>query len=295
MRHKSQTEEHREGASVRGIVLLEHVNVRVPDQSLAALFFVSAMGFTRDPYVDFDDWNMWINVGRQQFHTPKGAAQVFRGEIGIRVPSLEELEMRLERLAPRFEATSFSFQRTGQALRITCPWGNRFICRAAEPGQIPMAIDRIDIAVPEGAIDGIEHAYKALLGCEVARTERSVEVRTEASQCLAFTTNDVPPQPYDGHHIAVYIHDFNEVRERLESEGLISEHSDEHQFRFVDFRDARTGETVWELEHEVRSLEHPMHGRKLVNRNPANTFFDYAREREALESLTRSSSHPQAN
>src|SRR5271165_5012248 len=43
---------------------LEHVNVHVPDQRLATLFYVVGLGLTRDPYLMVSDTNMWINAGR---------------------------------------------------------------------------------------------------------------------------------------------------------------------------------------------------------------------------------------
>src|SRR5207253_10011378 len=58
---------------------LEHVNVQIPDQRLAMLFYVSGLGLTRDPYLMVHDGNMWINAGRSQFHLPTGPAQVLRG------------------------------------------------------------------------------------------------------------------------------------------------------------------------------------------------------------------------
>ncbi len=71
---------------VGNILALEHLNLTVPDQATAALFYVSGLGFTRDPYVDFGVFNfnnMWVNVGDQQFHLPQGKAQHFRGTIGL--------------------------------------------------------------------------------------------------------------------------------------------------------------------------------------------------------------------
>src|SRR5215468_4768870 len=62
---------------------LEHVNVQVPDQRLATLFYVAGLGLTRDPYLMVSDSNMWVNVGRSQFHLPTGAAQVLRGHTGL--------------------------------------------------------------------------------------------------------------------------------------------------------------------------------------------------------------------
>src|SRR5437899_2351796 len=58
---------------------LEHVNVQVPDQRLAQLFYAAGLGLTRDPYLMVADTNMWINVGRSQFHLPTGKPQVVRG------------------------------------------------------------------------------------------------------------------------------------------------------------------------------------------------------------------------
>ena len=53
---------------------LEHVNVTVPDQRPATLFYVAGLGLTRDPYLMVSDTNMWVNVGRSQFHLPSGPA-----------------------------------------------------------------------------------------------------------------------------------------------------------------------------------------------------------------------------
>src|SRR5678815_1595392 len=62
---------------------LEHVNVQVPDPHLAQLFYAVGLGLTRDPYLMVSDTNMWINVGRSQFHLPTGPAQVVRGHTGL--------------------------------------------------------------------------------------------------------------------------------------------------------------------------------------------------------------------
>jgi hypothetical protein len=52
------------------VVALEHLNVAVPDQRLATIFYVMALGLTRDPFLMTGVNNMWINVGRSQFHLP---------------------------------------------------------------------------------------------------------------------------------------------------------------------------------------------------------------------------------
>jgi len=67
---------------VGNIISLEHVNVQISDQSLATLFYVVGMGFTRDPYLNVGLNNMWVNVGEQQFHLPTRTPQVIVGHVG---------------------------------------------------------------------------------------------------------------------------------------------------------------------------------------------------------------------
>ena len=68
---------------VGNILALEHVNVTVPDQAEATFFYVNGLGFTRDPYIDFGPFNVWINVGAQQFHLPTRDPQVVRGHVAV--------------------------------------------------------------------------------------------------------------------------------------------------------------------------------------------------------------------
>src|SRR6266496_5821006 len=89
---------------------LEHVNVQVPDQRLATLFYVAGLGLTRDPYLMVSDANMWINVGKSQFHLPSGPAQVLRGHTGIVISGREALLERLASVRKRLEGTRFDFR-----------------------------------------------------------------------------------------------------------------------------------------------------------------------------------------
>ena len=61
------------------IVELGHVNVTVPDQSLAVAYYLMGLGLTRDPYLMAGLENMWVNVGKGQFHLPTRGQQVVRG------------------------------------------------------------------------------------------------------------------------------------------------------------------------------------------------------------------------
>src|SRR3954452_10200686 len=85
---------------------LEHVNVQVPDQRLATLFYVAGLGLTRDPYLLVSDTNMWINVGRSQLHLPSGKPQILRGHVGIVISGREALLERLASVAKKLEGTA---------------------------------------------------------------------------------------------------------------------------------------------------------------------------------------------
>src|SRR6201989_2598433 len=73
----------------------EHVNVTVPDQRLATLFYVAGLGLTRDPFLMVSDTNMWVNVGKNQFHLPAGQAQVLRGHTALVISGRDALLARL--------------------------------------------------------------------------------------------------------------------------------------------------------------------------------------------------------
>ena len=60
--------------------------------------------------------------------------------------------------------------------------------------------------------------------------------------------------------------------------------TDEHEYRFVDIVDLRDATVKFKLEHEIRSMRHPLFGRPLVNRNPAQTNRAYVRGQDAFES-----------
>src|SRR3989449_9649332 len=85
----------RSSQDVGNILALEHVNVRIPDQGLATLFYIVGLGLTRDPYLMVGTDNMWANAGQQQFHLPTARPQVLRGCAGLGVPDLEALKTTL--------------------------------------------------------------------------------------------------------------------------------------------------------------------------------------------------------
>ncbi|MEJ2089610.1 MAG: hypothetical protein P8Y69_14295 [Gammaproteobacteria bacterium] len=277
----AETNYDRCAEDVGNIVMLEHVNLTVPDQGVAALFYVTGLGFTRDPYIDFGTFNMWINLGEQQFHLPKANAQVFRGHIGVVVPDLDDLKKRLKFIAKPMADTAFGWEEKDDHIALTCPWGNDI--RAYPAGSFPLmdlGMPYVDMQVPPDTASGIARFYADVLGCPVTAEGGVARVKMGYNQEMRFTETDAPIADYDGHHIAVYVSNFSGPHDYLAERGLITEESDQYQYRFQAIVDPESGETLTEIEHEVRSLSHAMYHRNLVNRNPAVNFFTYRKGAE---------------
>ena len=259
------------------VVTLEHVNTRVPDQRLATLFYVSGLGLTRDPYLMTGVTNMWINVGRSQFHLPGGGPQVLRGHTGLVIPNRSSLLRRLESVKKPLEGTHFSYSERNDYVEATCPWGNRVRC--FEPGErfgnMQLGMPYVELEVPRGSIDGIARFYREVLATSsgIAEDERGRHAWAAVGpgQKLIFRESDAAAPAFDGHHIAVYLADFSGPYRRLIERGLITEESDQHQYRFVDIVDIDSGKVLFQIEHEVRSMRHPLYARAHVNRNPEQT------------------------
>src|SRR5215218_9545936 len=106
---------------VGNIIALEHVNTTIPDQGMATVFYLSGMGFTRDPYVLVGSSAMWVNVGEEQFHLPTRVAQTLPGHVGVLVPSLEALARRLQSIGPSLSGTVFTFSVKADYIEATSP------------------------------------------------------------------------------------------------------------------------------------------------------------------------------
>ena len=261
---------------------LEHVNVTVPDQRLATLFYVAGIGLTRDPYLMVSDSNMWVNVGRSQFHLPSGAPQVLRGHTGIVIAGREALLDRLASVAGKLKGTAFAYAEHNDYVEATCPWGNRLRCYepdAARFGRITLGIPYVEFEVPRGTAQGICGFYPEIMGmpAELGNGDGAVvRVKAGGGQYLQFRETDSPQPEYDGHHVQIYITDFSGPYRRLSERGLVNREDNQYQYRFRDITDLASGKPLFTAEHEVRSVTHPMYMRPLINRNPAQTNRNYA-------------------
>src|SRR5471032_2999678 len=165
---------NRTAEDLGNVVALEHVNVTVPDQQLATLFYVMGLGLTRDPYIMTGLENMWMNVGRSQFHLPtQKKPQVLRGHTGLVLPDRAALLKRLAMVQERLIHTQFKFAEHEAYVEATCPWGNRMRCHAPDEqrfGRIQLGMPYVEFEVPSGAASGIAEFYRRVL-----RTSATVE------------------------------------------------------------------------------------------------------------------------
>lgn len=278
---------------VSNIVHLEHVNVTHSDQRLATLFYIAGLGGTRDPYLMVGLDNMWVNLGRHQMHLPSRGAQPqrLRGTIGLVVPDLGLLKRRLGEVAPELRGTEFRFEDHGGHVSVSCPWGNRFRCHAPAPefGDTELAMAYVEFDVPPGSAEGIARFYPEVMGAPASKLERdgsrTAAVSVGRDQRLLFRETAGPLPEYDGHHIQIYLADFSGPYARLMERGLVTMETDAHEWRFQDIVDPATGAALFRIEHEVRSLKHPLYGRPLVNRNPAQTNRGYRRGQDAFRGV----------
>jgi hypothetical protein len=274
---------------IGNIVGLGHVNTAIPKQRLSTLFYVTALGLTRDPFINTGIDNMWINVGQSQFHLPTGRIEVLRGITGLVLPDREALLARLARVRAPLAGTSFDFRERNDCVETVSPWGNRIHCHAPDPerfGVVALGMAYVQFDVPPGTAEGIGRFYREVLAAAADLLDdgdgRRVRVTVGARQYLVFHETDAPEATFDGHHVQIDVADFSGPHRRLQQLGLVTEESSQHQYRFKDIVDLGTRRVLFTIEHEVRSMQHPMYARALVNRNPAQTGMSYRPGRDSL-------------
>jgi hypothetical protein len=258
---------------IGNLVLLEHVNLTMPDQRLATAFFVSGLGLTRDPYLNTGVNNMWINAGRSQLHLPHGEAQRLRGHVGLILGERDALLKRLRDIQPVLADTAFAWNEAEDRVQVTCPWGNRYDCldpRAdARWSGIDLGIAYVQLDVPPGRTHGIAAFYRDMFDARVQLSDARAAIDIGGHQQLVYAETPAANPHYDGHHIQIYVADFSRPYARLAERGL-TYGEEPHQYRFRQIVDPANGEPCFELEHEIRSLRHPLYARPLVNRNPGH-------------------------
>ena len=274
---------------IGNIVGLGHVNTAIPKQRLSTLFYVTGLGLTRDPFINTSTDNMWINVGQSQFHLPTGRIEVLRGTTGLVVPDRAALLERLAKLRGPLGGTSFDFRESNAGVETVSPFGNRIHCHAPDPerfGPVALGMAYVRFDVRPGAAAGIARFYREVFAAPADLLDDAdgprARVMVGARQYFVFRETDAPEQAYDGHHVQIDVADFSRPHRRLQALGLVTEESSQHQYRFRDIVDPDSRSVLFTVEHEVRSMQHPMYARPLVNRNPAQTGMSYRPGRDSL-------------
>jgi hypothetical protein len=272
----------RSAEDLGNIVGLEHVNLQVADQGLATVFYMSGLGLTRDPFMMTSIDNMWVNVGRSQFHLPTGKAQNLRGHVGLIVPDRAALLARLERVRKLLDGTKYDFAKHDDHVEAICPWGNRFRCYEPGPrfGQIALGMAYVEFDVPVGAAAGVADFYRKVFDTPARVDKGAAHVSVGMQQELVFRETRKALPAYDGHHIQIYVADFSRPHKKLLERGLITEESNQYQYRFDSIVDPGSAKPLVQVEHEVRSMTHPLYARPLVNRNPQQTNRNYVQGRD---------------
>jgi hypothetical protein len=219
---------------------------------------------------------------------PVGAAQVLGGVVGLVMPDLDALMKRLAAVKPQLKNSKFAVARSGAQVDISCPWGNRLRVHAPDVsrfGRMMLGMPYVEIDAAAGTAARIARFYTEILGAPAASGEDAAgafaRIPVGLSESLVFRETRLELPPFDGHHVQIAVADFSGVHRRLLERGLITEESNQSQFRFKDIIDLDTGAVLATLEHEVRSMRHPMYSRHLVNRNPANADSGYTAGHEA--------------
>ena len=190
----------------------------------------------------------------------------------------------------RLSGTRFAFAERNDHIEATCPWGNRVRCYEpdhARFGPISIGIPYVEFDVPVGTTQAIADFYGRIIDVP-ARFSREDDDRATArvlvgrDQYLVFRETDRPLPEFDNHHVAIYLVNFSEPYRRLRERNLVSQEDNRYQYRFRDIVDLDSGRPLYTVEHEVRSVTHPMYLRPLINRNPMLTNQNYAPGYEEL-------------
>ena len=182
----------------------------------------------------------------------------------------------MKRVVPE-KSTKFSWLDKGDTVEATCPWGNRIRCHAPSPEypRTELGLVYVDFDVPPGTAQGIARFYDQVMRAPASARTGRAEVAIGRNQKLFFTEAKESLPEYDGHHIQMYIADFSTGYDWLKERGLITMETDQNEWRFQWITDPQDGRKLFQIEHEVRSMKHPLFARPLVNRNPNITNMSY--------------------
>ena len=163
-------------------------------------------------------------------------------------------------------------------------WGEDVVKRFGRSCSACAGIAYVEFPCPTGTAEKIALFYDSVFDATTSVVQDTtgpvaviafgrVTAEGLADQALLFRETDEPIPPYDGHHVAMYVGqssaDFEQAFKNAQLADVIwvnprfSDKADTvegakkwNQFRFKDIVDMDTGNTIFELEHEIRSVEH---------------------------------------
>ncbi|ETW10426.1 hypothetical protein H310_00733 [Aphanomyces invadans] len=291
------------------VLLLEHINLSIQesgdDATSSGIFYLNVLGCARDPRVQR---MVHANIGLSQFHVlpDQPVGQRINGEIALFYPDLDQFAEHVAKQAYPHEwkncrsnhlppsIASWDFANASSLYRhiqLLCPNRNVFKCFQApedyssaveaigtQPGahSLGMGMAYIKFFVRSGIALGIARFYEEFLGATCTMEKSSdgqvvCAVECGSIQRLLFeeVSSDVQLQPYDGHHICIYISEFESSFFHLHERQLTwnnplfedrcdswAEAEKHNQYRILRVVDPATETLLMELEHEIRPVSH---------------------------------------
>ncbi|GLC38576.1 hypothetical protein PLESTM_000749300 [Pleodorina starrii] len=124
---------------VGNVVLLEHINLEVPDVEVARLFFGEGLGLSADPSTTAAQRGglhvMWYNCGKQQFHIARGpgAQRLPPGSVvGLVMRDVGAVAERMEGVRQMLGDVALTYARS-DTLEVVDPYGNTYAVHASLP------------------------------------------------------------------------------------------------------------------------------------------------------------------
>ena len=164
-------------------------------------------------------------------------------------------------------------------------WGDAVVHRFGKDTAECVGLSYVEFNCPPGTADKISLFYDSVFDATTSVVQDTtgpvaiigfgnITSQGRSDQALLFreTARSTIP-PYDGHHVAMYVgqsaEDFAQAFKNAQLAGVVWKNprfADQvdtlalaaqwNQFRFKDIVDMDTGETIFTLEHEIRSVAH---------------------------------------
>ena len=280
-------------------LLLEHINLNVPDEAAARAFYVSGLGGAVQP--KSSNWRqLHVNIGASQFHLIHSASRPDAQPPGepMRAPQKWPARTKLwSKETPGELCTRLERQRADAGwsnrppemtlgadslptVLCECPWGNRYEVCAAPTGFVPegahpggagplVAMRELVHPVRPGGAAAIAAFFDRILGCPVETSAGRCTVRFASGQSVRFEeADDAPPvdayerdEPEHGYHLAFYMPSHEAFGAAFERAKGYLYVNERFEGGPPEFGNARTHDVAMSCgQFRVRDLKHPETG-----------------------------------